>query len=265
MVTRKIVPCIAFVIVMSMFSFVTGCTSGIEPAVTGSGKLRTWDIDYGDFTKIEVGYAFDVDIAKADSYLVRITADEKLYDYLDINRRGDTLFIALEPKYNYVNIALKATIHLPDLHKLRLSGASKARVRGFSSSHSMDFDLSGASYLDLRDTKAKDTDFTLTGASHVSGSIAMADGSFDLSGASVLELEGSAYDVSIEASGASHAGLADFSLVDTRVNLSGASTATINASGSLDGDLSGGSKLHYVGNPTLGSINVSGGSTISRK
>jgi len=52
---------------------------------------------------------------------------------------------------------------------------------------------------------------------------------------------------------------------DAEINLSGASDATINASGRLDGDLSGASKLSYVGNPTLGSINTSGGSTISQK
>jgi len=212
-----------------------------------------------------VGYAFDVDIAKADSYLVRITADDNLYEYLDISKRGDTLHIGLKPNYNYLNITKKAAINLPDLRRLGLSGASKANVRGFSSSHSVDFDLSGASRMDLSNLKTGDAHFGLSGASHVSGGIEMADGRFNLSGASSLELKGSANDVSIEASGASHVKLPNFSVVDVKVNLNGASDATINASGRLDGDLSGASRLYYTGNPTLGSINVSGGSTISRK
>jgi len=59
--------------------------------------------------------------------------------------------------------------------------------------------------------------------------------------------------------------LPDFSVVDADINLSGASGVTVNASGRLDGNLSGASRLNYMGNPTLGSISASGGSTISQK
>jgi len=49
------------------------------------------------------------------------------------------------------------------------------------------------------------------------------------------------------------------------VNLGGASTGTVNLHGRLDTDLSGASKLEYVGEPTMGTINISGGSTLSKK
>jgi len=49
------------------------------------------------------------------------------------------------------------------------------------------------------------------------------------------------------------------------MHLSGASDATVNASGRLDGNLSGASRIIYMGNPTLGSVSASGGSTISQK
>ncbi len=254
-------------IIMGLLTAVSGCIPGVGPTVTGSGKTAAWDFDYRDFTKVEAGYAFDVDIVEADSYLVRVTVDDNLYEYLDISKQGDTLRIGLKPNYdyNYRNITRKATINLPDLEKLGLSGASKAKVEGFGSSHAVDFDLSGASNADISSMKAGNTNFKLSGASKASGSIEMADGRFNLSGASSLELEGSANDIDIEASGASHVRLSDFSVLDAEVNLSGASNGTINASGRLDGDLSGGSKLNYMGNPTLGSISTSGGSTISQK
>jgi len=250
---------------MSMLTITTGCIPRFGPTVTGSGELATWDFDYSDFNKIEVGYAFDVDITKADSYLVRITVDDNLYEYLDISKRGDTLHIGLKPSYNYGKIARKATINLPDLRRLGLSGASKANVRGFSSSHPVDFELSGASRMDISNMKIGDAHFGLSGASHVSGGIGMADGRFDLSGASFLELKGSANNVSIGAEGASHVRLADFPVVDAKVNLSGASDASINASGRLDSDLSGASKLEYIGEPTLGTMNITGASTLSKK
>ena len=266
MTARKTVICIALVIIMIVLTFTSGCGYGFGPTITGSGKPASWDFDYRDFTKIEAGYAFGIDVVKADSYLVRITIDDNLYEHLDISKQGDTLYLRLKPNYNYINVNRKATINLPDLEKLGLSGASKADIgSGFSSSHAVDFELSGASKVDIGDMKAGNTNFGLSGASKASGRIEMADGRFDLSGASSLKLEGSANDVDIQASGASHVELADFSVVDADINLSGASDATINASGRLDGNMSGASRITYMGNPTLGSISASGGSTISQK
>ena len=255
-------------IIATFLLMFSGCIPGVGPSVRGSGTLATWDFDYRDFTKVEAGYAFNVDISKADSYLVRITTDDNMYEYLDVSKQGDTLRIGLKPNYtyDYNDITRNAAITLPDLEKLELSGASKAEVGvGFSSTHAVDFKLSGASNLDISSMKTGNTNFELSGASKASGNIEMANGRFDLSGASSLELQGSAADIDIEASGASHFKLSDLSVVDVKINLSGASDAIINASGRLDGDLSGASKLSYVGNPTLGGINASGGSTISQK
>ena len=266
MSTRKSVVCIALVVVISVLTFVSGCGYGFGPTVNGSGKLAAWDFDYRDFTKIEAGYAFSIDVVRADSYLVRVTIDDNLYEHLDISKQGDTLYLRLKPNYNYNNVTRKATISLPDLEKVGLSGASQADVGSrFSSSHTVDFELSGASRVDIDDMKAGNTNFGLSGASKASGSIEMANGRFDLSGASSLELAGTADDIDVQASGASHVELADFSVVDADINLSGASDATINASGRLDGNISGASRITYLGNPTLGSVSASGGSTISQK
>jgi hypothetical protein len=93
----------------------------------------------------------------------------------------------------------------------------------------------------------------------------MDNGSFIISGASDVELDGSASDATIEASGASKARLSDFTVKDAEVKLSGASNASINASGRLDADLSGASQLNYAGNPTMGTIRVSGASKLNQR
>lgn len=260
MPVRRILICLPLVIIMSISMVISGCD-----VLTGSGQLTTQDMEYADFTKIEVGYAFDVEITRANSYLVRITIDEELYEYLVVDQRGDTLYIRMKPNYIYANATRKALITLPDLHGLELSGASKGNISGFSSSHSMDFELSGASQMDISDMTAGDVSLDLSGASKASGRIDIADGMFDLSGASSLELVGSANDIDIDASGASRVGFSDFSVFDIDIDLSGASSATIDVSGRLDCSLSGASRLYYTGNPTLGSIETSGGSTISQK
>jgi len=59
--------------------------------------------------------------------------------------------------------------------------------------------------------------------------------------------------------------LTDFPVHNADVELSGGSVATINSDGELDANLGGGSILFYIGEPTLGDIDSSGGSVIRKK
>ena len=88
----------------------------------------------------------------------------------------------------------------------------------------------------------------------------------DLSGGSVLSvLVGEANDLTIDASSGSVLDLSDFTVHNVNIELSGGSRATINLDGELSGDLSGGSNLSYIGDPTLENVERSGGSTISKQ
>ena len=252
--------CTALVVIIIGITMFTGCDT-----ITGSGETVTWDMDYTDFSRIDISHAFNADITRSDTYLVRITIDEALYEYLEIRVRGDTLYIGLKPNTLYVDVTREAIITLPDLRRLELSGASTAGVAGFSASHDMDFELSGASRMELGDMEADDTAMEASGASKITGEMNMADARFGLSGASTIEMEGSADDITVEASGASDVLLADLTIIDADVHLSGASKAVIATDGRLDIDLSGASRLEYIGKPKLGEINVSGGSTIKEK
>ena len=66
-------------------------------------------------------------------------------------------------------------------------------------------------------------------------------------------------------SGASRFSLDDFTVNKASVNISGASTGTINLDGRLDANVSGASTLLYIGDPIMGAIDVSGASTLSKK
>jgi hypothetical protein len=195
---------------------------------------------------------------------VSITIDDNLLEYLNVKTSGSTLYIGMKSG-SYIKTTQKAIVRLPDLKNLTISGASSVDVSGFQSSDSAKFRLSGASRLDLSGMKTGDIQFTLSGASRVSGDIEMGDAKLNLSGASDIELVGSAGDIDLGASGASDAKLADLVAVDVQVNLSGASSAVVNASGTISGGLSGASRLQYLGNPTLGKFSTTGGSTINKK
>ncbi len=240
-------------------------TAGCEGTVTGSGEITTWNMDYSDFNELEISSTFHVTINKADSYLVRITIDKTLYQYLKIDQRGDTLRIGLEPNNAYIGTKQEAIVNLPDLHRLKLSDASIAVVSGFSVSHSLDFELNDASQLKLGHTLAGNVSFLLSDASDVTGSIEMDDGNFRLNDSSSLELEGSADDIKIDAASSSDVILPDFTVVTADVELSASSSAVVNVSSRLDVNLSSASELEYIGSPKLGKIDMSGDSSLNQR
>ena len=238
---------LGFVLVLT--ALLTGCCGLIprQTTITGSGNVVTQEEAFTGFDKVDVSHAFTVDISQGESFRVVVRVDDNLVEHLEVVKQGDTLKIGLEPTpfRNVRDATMEAEVTMPELTGLELSGASDVTITGFKSSKMLDVKLSGASSL--------------------RGDIEAGDARFDLSGASSVTLSGSAQDVTIDASGASVVDLADFPVADADVEASGASSATVNPSGSLDADASGASHVYYVGDPTLGKIDTSGASSVERK
>ena len=106
---------------------------------------------------------------------------------------------------------------------------------------------------------------TLSGGSRLEGRIEAGDITVHVSGGSVLALSGAAGKATIEASGGSEASPGDLHVADAHINASGESRVTVKPAGRLDADASGGSDIYYVGAPTMGSIDMSGGGSVKGK
>ena len=251
----------AFIAVALLSWLLVGCVGGV---VTGSRNLETREFNFSDFTRVEVSSAFEVEIAQSDSYSISVTADENLFDYIVVSQQGAMLQIRLKTA-RYIGTTQRASITMPDLYGLELSGATHGAVQGFGSSHDFTLELSGASSLSMVDMTAGDIRFDISGASRVTGDMTAGDADFDISGASTVELQGSGGDIVADTSGASSIKLADFPVNNANVKLSGASNGTVNLDGRLDANLSGASRLTYVGEPTMGSITTSGGSMLGER
>lgn len=241
-----------------------GCRGGV---VRGSGDLETEVFGYQDFTRIDIGHAFEVEIIQSDTYSISITADDNLFEYIEVLKDGDILEIGLEPVITLWSSTLRAEITMPELRGIYLSGATRGTVEGFSSPDNLDISISGASSIDLMDITTGDASLEVSGASRAIGVLYSGDADFEVSGASSVQLEGSADDLMVDVSGASRANLGAFTVDNADISFSGASSGTValNPDGVLDVDLSGASRLSYIGEPVMGRINISGASSINQK
>lgn len=230
-----------------ILSLVNGFT-GIK--VIGSGNLVSKTYDYGDFTEVKAQNGMHVELTRADSFTIEVVTDDNAIEYVQVSKSGNTLSIKPKPNVAFRDTTLTAKVTMPELHKIELSGGSHLNLTGFNSTHDLSVKLSGGShvsdFITPSDITAGNVDFNLSGGSHV-------------------RLTGSANDLDIDCSGGSHIDLEGFSADNADINLSGGSHATVNISDTLNVDISGGSKVYYIGNPTMGNIEVDWDSDMIKK
>jgi hypothetical protein len=231
-------------------AIIAGCVSVplFVQRVVGSGNRVTRQMDVREFTGIDASGAFRVTVVAGDAYSVAVTADDNLFEYIEVRKEGSTLrigFNAMHP-ISLGSVSCNAEIVMPSLEYIRLSGAAQANISEFKTGKDFSADLSGASSL--------------------TGSLDAARIQARASGASQIQLQGSSGDLSINGSGASNVDLSGLqSGSRASVELSGASRATVPARDTLEYSLSGGSHLEYKGRPSIIRSQSSGGSSTSNR
>ncbi len=214
-------------LIVVVFLLAGCCAVPFGTQLVASGPLITKDYDLANFTAVNAGSAFQVEITQSDKYSVSVTVNESLVERLDVGVSGNTLHISLEPGYGITGAAtMRAKVTLPELTSLDLSGASHTTLAGFNSDKKLKVEVSGASNL--------------------RGDLTCGDAQFNVSGASKVQLDGGAQELNVEASGASNVDLSNFASKNTVVNATGASKVNVDPSGTLTVDASGASTVRYT-------------------
>jgi hypothetical protein len=207
---------------------------------------ETQTMNFSGFTAVDVGSAFKVDMTQSNAYSVTITANQKIFDKIEVKQVGNTLKIDIQSSTFTGPTNALATITMPNLSSVVFSGATSGTATGFRSTQAFIANLSGASSLGVTNFQA--------------GNITA-----DLSGASTLNAVGSANGLYSVISGASTLNLSSVPVNYAQMNLSGASHAEVDVNGRLDAVLTEASSLQYGGQTTLGNISTSGASSVTKK
>ena len=142
---------IAIVVVVVIIGFISTVIflGGWSPfgTVVGSGNLVTIEENFSDFTTVDAGSGFNVEIVQSSSYSVLVTTDDNVVDNIDITKSSDTLKVRVKWGTSLSSVTLKVKITMPELRRLELSGGSQGKIEEISSTDSVSFDLSGGSQL----------------------------------------------------------------------------------------------------------------------
>jgi hypothetical protein len=212
--------------------------------IRGSGNLVEQSRELGEFNRIAVSHAFEVDVRIGEQPSVTVTADDNVIEHVTMTVSDGLLRLGLRPGFQVRQATLEATVTAPRLEEVRGSGAVDVRVNDTVVGERMRIHASGAS--------------DVTGRLEVSAVEVVA------SGASTVRLEGTADEADLEASGASQLELADLQTAQARARLSGASEGVVAVDDTLDVELSGASTLRYLGEPSITREALSGASSLER-
>ena len=238
---------------------------GCYGATRGSGSIVTRSFNFQDFNRVEVSHAFRAEIIRGSSFSVSVTADDNLFEYVNVTISGNILKIGMRPGYTYFPKALVARITMPDVDSVNIFGASRAELASFDLSHDFRAQVSGASTLELAGLRAEDVTLEAGTASRITGVLNALDVTIEATGASRVLLSGTARSLHLTGSAASNINLGEMKARDATIGLNGASSAEVNLSGRLDAGLTGASSLLYSGDPELGNINLSDFSSVNPK
>ncbi len=215
-----------------------------------SNNLITKEESFRNFTSIAVDNVFTIEILKSDKYSIIVTADYNIIEFVEVEKIEDKLIIDLNEineDYNLTSATLQVEITTPKLYSLELSGGANGKIEEFTCTSSFAVDLSGNSILEGKFITTENVEVNVAG------------------GSDIINFEGEANNLIIKATSASIVDLSEFVVNDTDVELNNGSGAIINLNGRLDAELRGASYLFYLGEPILGDIETSSGSTIAQK
>jgi hypothetical protein len=217
----------------------TGCAfTGIR----GSGSVLTKDIPSGAFDRVQIDNSFHVDVMQGPGYSLSVSADDNLWDYVDIYNYGGILHVGMKSG-NYQNTHLSAKIVLPRLTAMEANGASSVLL------HSID---DPDNRIELR----------VGGASSADGDVRCREILIAVTGAGTVTLRGGADRMTLDADGASHAHLEQFRTRTARARIADAADATILVTAELEFEVSGAAHFTYAGHPMITRAESSGAATV---
>ncbi len=236
----KLYTLVIFVVLLSMGFLLQACVYDIN-TIKGNGNIVTVEDDLSSFDELKISGTFKVTLAQGDVPHISIETDENIHEYITAEVRGNTLYLGME-KGSYDPSRLEVFITSYPLAKIDISGAASLVSETPLTGESLLINTSGASKIDI-DLQSEDIRTRVSGAGKI-------------------DIRGKARKHDIKISGVASMNCRELDTEETRVSISGAGSAKVHVTGTLDASVSGVGSIKYSGDPENVRTNTSGAGSI---
>ncbi len=203
------------------------CILSASPEWNDDGA-RTYDI--ANFERIVLEGGYKVILVQSDQPGLRIKADEKLHEYIQVDSDGHTLSVTLRERHlNFEGVTLY--IEFVDLQELRIEGGVKLETRGYVDMKDFYLRVEGGAKIEM---EMKVDHLKVVGEGGVS-----------------FDFRGVAKTMDARISGAGHLDADDLKTQEVTIEIEGVGGGSVYATDFLKAKIEGVGKIRYKGNPKV--------------
>lgn len=229
---------ILIIVLVSLYC--TACTQ-----MNGSGNIVSEDRNIGNFTGIEAGGAFEVELRNGEVVKVRVEADDNLINLIETKVDGNILKITSKSGRRLNNGYFKVFITAPEINYIYMSGAASVIIK------------------DILKNKEK-IKLQASGAASIKGELESPEVETEASGAATINISGRTQKYIAESSGSATTKSSQLLSETTTASSSGAANLHVFSSVSLKANASGASEIRYKGGGST-VIKTSGAASCEKK
>lgn len=213
--------------------------------INASEEITTEYRTVSNYTRIDVDDKLDVEIEFVSTQgNIRIDAPENVHAYITTEVIGEKLKIHIKDGVKIKgNPEIKVYLTAVELNEISVEGASEVNFTNWT---------------------ADDVLLDVSEASKVKGDLNVNTCKMEISQASDVRLTGTVLSGDVSVRGASKLKEFELELTHLDIELAGASKASVKVLESMSVDASGASIFNYKGEPTIQSLDLTGGSSIHK-
>jgi hypothetical protein len=213
--------------------------------VHGNGHVSTQQRSISDFSGISLTGDMDVSFTPSPNFSVTVQGDQNLLEYIETERRGNTLEIGTREGYNLnSSLPIKIMITAPTLNELEVTG-------------------SGNFVAESKISSPKNVKIDVTGNGDVKLAVDAPEVEAQLTGNGDVQVSGTTRKFSAAVTGNGNIRCFDLLSEATQIELSGKGDAEVFASKQLDIEINGSGDVAYKGSPSVNQ-NISGSGSVRK-
>jgi hypothetical protein len=222
-------------IVVLLVSSACGVVPVLSRTIEGSGNIITEERNVSGFDRVTLAGFGEVSVEQGETESLTVSTDDNIMPYVRTEVRNNTLILDFDDKgrnrsYNPTD-GIKFNLVVKDLNRIDISGAGSFEVNTFETEALLAY-LSGAGNLEIYDLTASELVVRQSGAGTV-----------------VVSGQVNGQELTHSGVGSYHA--AELESETAIIDISGAGSATVWVTASLDIQISGLGNVIYYGNPRI--------------
>lgn len=179
-------------------------SAGGKNSIRCKGPVVEKELELSGFSHIAINGHSDLFLSQADTYSVRVKANEEVFDYLDFRVEDGVLLLQNKDKKNLRADTFDVFVTLPCMESLSINGAADVKLQtAYAAEKDLNVIVNGAGDILLKDVKLPNLNMVINGAGDIKVSdMDVMSLSLSISGAGDAVLSGKADSASFSVSGA---------------------------------------------------------------